>query len=64
MKKVLLQRIKNFAHYYVKLALELPKTYLRNHMQGQLIGYSTSGFNEANERIAINNRQSSIKKHQ
>jgi len=35
-------RIKNFAHRCVKLALALPKTTLGNHIRGQLIKCSTS----------------------
>lgn len=36
------QRTKAFAHRCVKLALALPKTYLGNHIRGQLIRCSTS----------------------
>jgi four helix bundle protein len=35
-------RIKNFAHRCVKLALALPNTVLGNHIRGQLIRCSTS----------------------
>ena len=42
MKKELLQRTKVFAHNAVDLALELPNTYLGNHIKGQLIRCSTS----------------------
>jgi four helix bundle protein len=35
-------RIKDFAHRCVKLALALPKTVLGNHLKGQLIRCSTS----------------------
>ncbi len=35
-------RIKEFAHRCVKLALALPKTVLGNHIKGQLIRCSTS----------------------
>ena len=35
-------RIKDFAHRCVKLALALPKTTLGNHIKGQLIRCSTS----------------------
>ena len=36
------ERIKDFAHRCVKLALALPKTALGNHIKGQLIKCSTS----------------------
>ncbi len=36
------QRTKQFAHRCVKLSLALPKTYLGNHIKGQLIRASTS----------------------
>lgn len=42
MKNILLQRTKAFAHANVKLALQLPNTYLGNHIKGQLIRSSTS----------------------
>lgn len=42
MKKLLLLRTKNFAHDCVKLALQLPTTYLGNHIKGQLIRCGTS----------------------
>ncbi len=35
-------RIKDFAHRCIKLALSLPKTVLGNHIKGQLIKCSTS----------------------
>lgn len=35
-------RAKLFAHYCVKLSLQLPNTYLGNHIKGQLIRASTS----------------------
>ncbi|MFP9099794.1 four helix bundle protein [Flavobacterium sp. RHBU_24] len=42
MKNVFLQRTKSFAHNCVKLSLQLPNTYLGNHIKGQLIRCSTS----------------------
>ena len=42
MKNILLTRTKNFAHACVKLSLQLPNTYLGNHIKGQLIRCSTS----------------------
>lgn len=36
------QRTKQFAHRCVKLCLALPKTYLGNHIKGQLIRSATS----------------------
>ncbi len=36
------QRTKQFAHRCVKLAMQLPNTYLGNHIKGQLIRCSTS----------------------
>ncbi|WKD86282.1 hypothetical protein KCTC32516_01649 [Polaribacter huanghezhanensis] len=42
MKEQLLLRTKTFAHNTVDLALELPNTYLGNHIKGQLIRCSTS----------------------
>ena len=36
------QRSKEFAHRCVKLCLNLPNTYLGNHIKGQLIRCSTS----------------------
>lgn len=36
------QRTKQFAHRCVKLGLALPKTYLGNHIKGQLIRSATS----------------------
>src|SRR5699024_7827351 len=41
-KDELINRTKKFAHRCVKLALSLPKTYLGNHIKGQLIRCSTS----------------------
>jgi four helix bundle protein len=41
-EKALKQRTKEFAHRYVKLNMALPRTYLGNHIQGQLIRCSTS----------------------
>lgn len=40
--KELKQRTKEFAHRCVKLSMNLPKTYLGNHIRGQLIRCSTS----------------------
>lgn len=42
MKQELLQRTKSFAHETVDLALQLPNTYLGNHIKGQLIRSATS----------------------
>ena len=36
------KRTKQFAHRCVKLAMALPKTYLGNHIRGQLIRCATS----------------------
>jgi len=36
------QRTKEFAHRCVKLSIALPRTYLGNHIKGQLIRCSTS----------------------
>src|SRR5690606_16223831 len=52
MKKQLLLRTKSFAHDCVKLSLQLPTTYLGNHIKGQLIRCSTS--------VAANYRASCI----
>ena len=41
-KKELQNRTKDFAHRCVKLAINLPKTELGNHIQGQLIRSSSS----------------------
>jgi len=41
-KEELKKRTKEFAHRCVKLAAELPKTYLGNHIKGQLTRCSTS----------------------
>ena len=41
-EKELKLRTKEFAHRCVKLAVALPKTYLGNHIKGQLIRASTS----------------------
>jgi len=41
-EKTLKQRTKEFAHRCVKLSIALPKTYLGNHIKGQLIRCSTS----------------------
>ncbi|RLB28483.1 MAG: four helix bundle protein, partial [Deltaproteobacteria bacterium] len=41
-EKRLKQRTKEFAHSCVKLSMALPRTYLGNHIQGQLIRCSTS----------------------
>jgi four helix bundle protein len=41
-EKDLKQRTKDFAHRCVKLSMGLPKTYLGNHIKGQLIRCSTS----------------------
>ena len=42
MKNELISRAKIFAHNCVKLALNLPKNKLGNHIEGQLIRCSTS----------------------
>ena len=41
-EKALKQRTKAFAHRCVKLSVALPRTYLGNHIKGQLIRCSTS----------------------
>lgn len=41
-KNKLIKRTKEFAHRCVKLAVSLPKSYLGNHIKGQLIRCSTS----------------------
>jgi four helix bundle protein len=41
-KEGLKNRTKTFAHRCVKLAVSLPKTYLGNHIKGQLIRCGTS----------------------
>ena len=41
-EKALKQRTKEFAHRCVKLSITLPRTYLDNHIRGQLIRCSTS----------------------
>ena len=41
-EKALKQRTKKFAHRCVKLSIILPRTYLGNHIRGQLIRCSTS----------------------
>ncbi|MEL1243064.1 four helix bundle protein [Flavobacterium sp. DGU11] len=42
MKKILSLRTKTFAHECVKFSLQLPNTYLGNHIKGQLIRCGTS----------------------
>lgn len=42
MKEVIKQRSNSFAHKCVKLAIELPKNRLGNHIEGQLIRCATS----------------------
>lgn len=42
MKEQLLQRTNSFAHKGVDVALQLPNTYLGNHIKGQLVRASTS----------------------
>jgi four helix bundle protein len=51
-KESLKERTKAFAHECVKFALDLPSTYLGNHIKGQLIRASTS--------VAANYRASCI----
>lgn len=41
-EKELKKRTKEFAHRCIKLSMALPKTYLGNHIKGQLIRCSTS----------------------
>ena len=41
-EKALNQRTKKFAHRCIKLSITLPRTYLGNHIRGQLIRCSTS----------------------
>ncbi|HEX6981471.1 MAG TPA: four helix bundle protein [Balneolaceae bacterium] len=41
-KDDLIKRTKEFAHRCVKLAVSLPRTYLGNHIKGQLIRCSSS----------------------
>jgi four helix bundle protein len=41
-KNELIKRTKEFAHRCIKLATNLPNTYLGNHIKGQLIRCSTS----------------------
>ena len=41
-EKALKRRTKEFAHSCVKLSVTLPRTYLGNHIKGQLIRCSTS----------------------
>jgi four helix bundle protein len=41
-EKALKRRTKDFAHRCVKLSVTLPRTYLGNHIKGQLIRCSTS----------------------
>jgi four helix bundle protein len=41
-KDDLIKRTKEFSHRCIKLAVNLPKTYLGNHIKGQLIRCSTS----------------------
>jgi four helix bundle protein len=41
-EEALKQRTKKFAHRCVKLSVTLPRTYLGNHIKGQLIRCSTS----------------------
>lgn len=41
-RNYLIKRTKEFSHRCVKLALQLPKSYLGNHIKGQLIRCSTS----------------------
>ena len=61
-EKALKQRTKEFAHRSVKLSVTLPKTYLGNHIKGQLIRSSTSVASNYRAACIAQSRPSFISK--
>ena len=61
-EKELKQRTKEFAHRCVKLSVTLPRTYLGNHIKGQLIRCSTSVASNYHAACIAQSRPSFISK--
>jgi four helix bundle protein len=61
-EKALKQRTKEFAHRCVKLSVTLPRTYLGNHIKGQLIRCSTSVASNYRAACIAQSRPSFISK--
>jgi four helix bundle protein len=61
-EKALKQRTKEFAHRCVKLSVTLPRTYLGNHIKGQLIRSSTSVASNYRAACIAQSRPSFISK--
>jgi four helix bundle protein len=61
-EKALKQRTKEFAHRFVKLSVTLPRTYLGNHIKGQLIRSSTSVASNYRAACIAQSRPSFISK--
>jgi len=61
-EKALKQRTKEFAHRCVKLSVILPRTYLGNHIKGQLIRCSTSVASNYRAACIAQSRPSFISK--
>jgi len=61
-KEALKKRIEQFAHRCVKLGLALPKSYLGNHIKGQLIRCSTSAASNYRAACIAQSKASFISK--
>ena len=61
-EKALKQRTKTFAHRCVKLSITLPRTYLGNHIRGQLIRCSTSVASNYRATCIAQSKESFISK--
>ena len=61
-EKTLKQRTKEFAHRCIKLSVTLPRTYLGNHIKGQLIRCSTSVASNYRAACIAQSRPSFISK--
>jgi four helix bundle protein len=61
-EKALKQRTKEFAHRCVKFSVTLPRTYLGNHIKGQLIRCSTSVASNYRAACIAQSRPSFISK--
>ena len=61
-EKALKQRTKEFAHRCVKLSVKLPRTYLGNHIKGQLIRCATSVASNYRAACIAQSRPSFISK--
>ena len=61
-EKALKRRTKEFAHRCVKLSVTLPRTYLGNHIKGQLIRCSTSVASNYRAACIAQSRPSFISK--